>query len=236
MGSVIALLLILVTLYFVVLFGTVAYQLTGLDWHTAQFQALSAFTMTGFTTRASELVVQHPIRRRITMTLVVSGYAATATVVATLVTSVSNKTLLVTLENIALMGMVVVLFSIAARQSGLQERLAEPVRAFLHTRIHPDLVPQEELLEYQQGYGIVRIEIPAHCRLEGLALHETDIKDFRLQVLAIERRDQVLAVPAGSVVIQQGDHVVLYGKMNNVDAAFRSTRQSAPAPREEAAS
>ncbi|MFT4977017.1 MAG: putative transporter YbjL [Myxococcota bacterium] len=57
MGSVIALLVIICSVYFIVLVGTVAYQLTGLDWDTAQLQVLSTFTMAGFTTRASERVV-----------------------------------------------------------------------------------------------------------------------------------------------------------------------------------
>ena len=69
----IALLVIISSVYFIVLIGTVAYQLTGLDWETAQFQALSAFTMAGFTTRSSERVVNDPDRRKITMALIGSG-------------------------------------------------------------------------------------------------------------------------------------------------------------------
>ena len=34
--------------------GAVAFNLTGLEWKAAKFQALSCFTGTGFTTRESE--------------------------------------------------------------------------------------------------------------------------------------------------------------------------------------
>jgi len=49
--------------------ATVALQLTGLDKPTASFQALSALTGTGFTTREAELVISHPMRRKVISTL-----------------------------------------------------------------------------------------------------------------------------------------------------------------------
>lgn len=61
------------TAYIVVIAGSAAYELTGLDRETAHFQSLSAFTGTGFTTGASERVVNTPTRRRITLGLMVLG-------------------------------------------------------------------------------------------------------------------------------------------------------------------
>ncbi len=51
------LLLFLVTLivsFIVIKIGAIAFQLTGLEWSLAQFQALSCFTGTCFTTKESE--------------------------------------------------------------------------------------------------------------------------------------------------------------------------------------
>ena len=55
--------------------GAVALQMTGLDRATASFQALSAFTNCGFTTREAESVVNHPQRRRIVRALMLLGNA-----------------------------------------------------------------------------------------------------------------------------------------------------------------
>lgn len=46
--------------FIVVRIGAVAFELTGLEWSIAKFQALSCFTGTGFTTRESELVLMSP--------------------------------------------------------------------------------------------------------------------------------------------------------------------------------
>jgi len=71
----------------VVKVGTVALRMTGLDVKRARFQALSAFTGTGFTTKDSELVVRDDRRRRIIMTLMILGNAGFVTVLATLIGS-----------------------------------------------------------------------------------------------------------------------------------------------------
>ena len=76
MATVVILIGIVIVLMVVVKIGTVAYRVTGLDESTASFQALSAFSGTGFTTREAELITRHPRRRRITKVLMIAGHAA----------------------------------------------------------------------------------------------------------------------------------------------------------------
>ncbi|MDD5128962.1 MAG: hypothetical protein PHO40_04860 [Candidatus Omnitrophica bacterium] len=67
--------------------GAIAFQLTGLPWPLATFQALSCFTGTGFTTRESELVTSLPQRRRIASVLIILGHAGFVTLIATFANS-----------------------------------------------------------------------------------------------------------------------------------------------------
>ena len=53
--------------------ATVALTLTGLSRQLAQIQARSAFSGVGFTTTEAEQVVNHPVRRRIIMLLMLLG-------------------------------------------------------------------------------------------------------------------------------------------------------------------
>ena len=64
---------------FVVKIATVALKMTGLEEKKAHFQALSAFTGTGFTTHDSELVLENDIRRKIIIVLMVLGNAGLIT-------------------------------------------------------------------------------------------------------------------------------------------------------------
>ena len=53
--------------------GGIALELTGLERRVARFQALSAFTGTGFTTREAEEITSHEQRRRIISILILVG-------------------------------------------------------------------------------------------------------------------------------------------------------------------
>ncbi|RMD57430.1 hypothetical protein D6833_13950, partial [Candidatus Parcubacteria bacterium] len=61
--------------------GAIALMRTGMRYEQAKFQALSAFTATGFTTREAEKVVNHPQRRRIISVLMIGGYAGVVAVI-----------------------------------------------------------------------------------------------------------------------------------------------------------
>jgi hypothetical protein len=60
-------------------------MMTGLSWDAASFQAYSAFFGVGFTTREAELVVRHPVRRRIIRDLIFAGNVGLTSALATLI-------------------------------------------------------------------------------------------------------------------------------------------------------
>lgn len=75
MISIVTLLIVLTLSILLTRIATVALTHTGLSRESAKFQARSAFTGVGFTTSESEKVVNHPIRRRILLMLMLLGNA-----------------------------------------------------------------------------------------------------------------------------------------------------------------
>lgn len=73
MLEVVSLLIVLVMSLIITRVATVALALTGMTHEAARFQARSALTGAGFTTHESERVVNHPVRRRIIMALMLMG-------------------------------------------------------------------------------------------------------------------------------------------------------------------
>ena len=69
---IVLLLIFICVIYIIVIMGGLALQFTGVEKVRAQFQALSAFSGTGFTTKEAETVVNHPRRRKIIMGLMIS--------------------------------------------------------------------------------------------------------------------------------------------------------------------
>jgi Trk-type K+ transport system membrane component len=87
MGAALSIFVILSLSVFVVRVASVALRFTGLTDSSARFQALSAFTGTGFTTSEAETVVNYPVRRRIIGILMIIGNMGFVTVFAALVVS-----------------------------------------------------------------------------------------------------------------------------------------------------
>src|SRR5947209_8495410 len=86
-GAFIAILLTIAVSLLITRVGTSALVHTGLSRPVARFQARSAFFGVGFTTSESEAVVNHPVRRRIILWLVLLGNAGIVTVLASVVLS-----------------------------------------------------------------------------------------------------------------------------------------------------
>lgn len=75
MAGIISVILILVVSILITRIATVALTHTGLSKKSSKFQARSAFTGVGFTTNESEKVVNHPVRRKILLILMILGNA-----------------------------------------------------------------------------------------------------------------------------------------------------------------
>ena len=71
--------------------ATTALTMTGLSSDTASFQSYSAFFGVGFTTREAELVVNHPVRRRIIRDLILAGNIGLTSSLATLVATMMQS-------------------------------------------------------------------------------------------------------------------------------------------------
>ncbi|MBM3963644.1 MAG: hypothetical protein FJ308_01045 [Planctomycetes bacterium] len=88
----------LVTLVVIALFSllavrvaTTALTMTGLSYDTASFQSYSTFFGVGFTTKEAELVVNHPVRRRIIRDLILVGNIGLTGALATTVASMMQS-------------------------------------------------------------------------------------------------------------------------------------------------
>lgn len=87
MGTALSLLVVMTVLLFAVRVAAVALRLTGLGETAARFQALSAISGAGFTTKESESIVNYPVRRQIVSILIIIGNLGLVTVMATMVVS-----------------------------------------------------------------------------------------------------------------------------------------------------
>jgi len=90
MLALVSFLIVILFSLIVVKVGSVALETTGLSRDIAAFQAQSAFSGVGFTTRESESLMTHPLRRKILRFLMLMGSAGLTSAIATLILTFMN--------------------------------------------------------------------------------------------------------------------------------------------------
>jgi len=216
----------------VVRIGAIAFQLTGLNWNIAKFQALSCFSGTGFTTREAELVLGHPQRRRIASYLMILGNAGLVTLIATFANSLSPDTIflkysfpyipaflpaiLVPWINLGIIILALFLIYKYANSSALVKKLSAKIREKLIKNKIIIPVSHEELLMTTGDYGITQIEVNDKSPLLNKTLLASALKKQDISVLVIEREGKAIANPPSGTMIALDDRVVCFGKLENI--------------------
>jgi hypothetical protein len=214
--SVVLLIVFISVSYLIVRIGSIALEMTGMERSRARFQALSAFSGTGFTTREAELVVTHPRRRKIVTYLMILGNAGIVSVIATFVVSLRQTGAFRPSFNLLIIAAsIFVLYRVASYQK-FAKRLTTKTREFLREKLHFERVQVQELLMQAEGFGVAAVLVGKDSRVVGLTLAESGFRDWDLMVLSIERDDEVIPVPKAQNKIRPGDRLICYGKLENL--------------------
>jgi hypothetical protein len=221
-------LIVLSISFIAVRIGAIAFELTGLEWSLAKFQALSCFSGTGFTTKESELVVGNPQRRRIASMLIILGNAGLVTMIATFANSLRPDTLMPKFkvpfldlffpaQLIPWINLVVIILAIyISYKVFTRSTLAKKITEFLRKNIikREIIVPVsfEEVTLFTGGYGVSSIDIDKDSPVLEKTLAQSDLRKMDINVLAIERGDEMIANPSSDTKILLEDKLICFGR------------------------
>lgn len=193
--------------------ATVALSLTGLSREVSRFQARSAFSGVGFTTTEAESVMNHPVRRRIIMLLILLGSAGVISVIATFILSFvgSSGPADAAGRGAVLLGGLVVLLAVARSQ--LVDRwLSRVIERALKRFTKLDVRDYASLLRLSGNWNVAELEVREEDWLAGRMLKEVDLPHEGVLVLGIERSDgRWVGAPKGTSRLRPGDTVLVYG-------------------------
>jgi len=224
---------VLIVSFTIVRIGAIAFQLTGLEWSQAKFQALSCFTSTGFTTKEAELITGDKQRRRIASILIVLGHAGLVTMVATLANSLRAQSAigeqlskpilpfrlpssLVPLINLVVIMIAVYVIYKVFTNTKFARKLTNSLRKRIIKRELFKPVSFEELLLATGGYGVSRVAVSTGSPALNKTLAGSELRSHDITVLAIVREGETIPNPAANMKIQKGDELVCFGKLENI--------------------
>ncbi|MBC8377865.1 MAG: TrkA C-terminal domain-containing protein [Planctomycetes bacterium] len=230
--SVMLFIIVLVASFVIVRVGAIAFQLTGLEWSLAKFQALSCFSGTGFTTREAELVTGHEHRRRIASVLMVLGNAGLVTLIATAASALNPKntmlgwlsesylpflpTPMVLWVNLVLITLAAFVVSKLFSNIKFMRSLTNYLRKKIIGRAFFKPVCFEEMSVFPDGYSLTRIRVDNGSPLAGKSLAESVLKQSGIRIVALIADDQTLPDPDGQTPIKPGQELIAFGKSNAI--------------------
>jgi len=194
-----------------------ALKLTGMNMQSARFQALSALTGTGFTTRQAEYVMHNKQRRIIIMILMVVGPIGFIGILASVLFSLKEEIFLYELIAILL---VFLLILQAFRSKALGRFFRRAIERQIKKRGYYRKVMLGEVLHLDEDYGVCEINIPDSSAIIDSKLSDTDFKQQGFMVLAIKRGNSLISTPKGTDTIQKRDTLVIFGNINNIKESF----------------
>jgi hypothetical protein len=233
----IASLLMVVTLSLLVTrVATVVLAATGLSHEAARFQARSALTGTGFTTREAESIVSHPTRRRVVMLLMLLGNAGLVAAASSLIIGFRGGSAgQVSLRVVELMaGMLRLVF--VSRSRRVDRWLTTMIGRFV--RRHTSLGRRDlsGLLQLSGDYTVDELAVMQGDWLAGRQLADLALRDEGVVVLGITRANgRYLGAPTGATEVLPGDVLVVYGRGSSLAELDERQRGAAGDTRHEQA-
>ena len=219
--------IVLIVSFVIVRIGAIAFQLTGIEWSLAKFQALSCFTATGFTTKEAELITSDLRRRRIATVLIVFGHAGFVTMVATFANTLRPRATKLSIpfvpayvppwlqpwiNLIVIVAAIYITYKVFSNTT-FARRLTNVLRNRIIKKEIIKSVSCEELAVATGGYGVSRIKIREDNPILGKALSESELRKDDITVLAIVRDERTMPNPVADTKILSGDELICFGKL-----------------------
>ena len=225
--SIFILLLVILISALIVKVGAISLRMTGIDRETAGFQALSAFSGTGFTTSEAENIVNHPSRRRVVKALMILGNAGIITALAMLFLSMQGSTMTNVLAKFGVIGLVLLLLLAFPLSRGLDNLLENFIMKRLSKSTHFSMGAFSQIMRFAKGYGIAELVVSKSDWLAGKTLAESGLSSSDVLVLAIRRGHGMIPTPKAGEMIRADDKLVCFGPLNNIASALEQKKEEA---------
>lgn len=202
-----------------------ALESTGLAREVARFQAISLLTGTGFTTSEAELVIRHPVRRKVAEFLIIFGHIAFAIIIAIFFNLLSQEfTYSHLFYGLLILTSIFLLFRIDWFQNLLIKRMKVSINK--HATI-------EDIFHLGERDIVTQIKLDEKHKSLFNSLEQLDLAhQYDIHILTIERiisnaqgpKSEFIKHPTGSTCLQKGDNLLIYGKKEMIEEIFGEGR------------
>jgi hypothetical protein len=215
------LMLVFITVWlFILWFGSIALEATGMERSRARFQAISALTTSGFTTRESEGVMGHPRRRLIASWMMFLGSVGIILflilifmfVIVGMKPSKPTSPYILTVSALPAVALLVLFWL------GVLDKAGTKIVSWLKRSAYFKLeLSNTEIIYHAGEYSLARLTVGKAAPEAGSKISDTSLAKSNMKVVIIERGDKVFFYPEAKEVVQAGDHLIYYGRTEEIN-------------------
>ena len=220
MTGIISLLVIISLSVLTTRIGTLALVHTGLSLEVAKFQSRSAFMGVGFTTKEAELVVNHPVRRKILTVLFFLGNAGVITTISSVIFSFISleQSGFISVEVLVLFTGLLCLF-LLTQSNWVERKLSDLINKALKRYTRLDVKDYYSLLHLSDDYRVSEIRVAENDWLANKDLSQLQLDAEGIIVLGIKRGNgKYVGAPTGNTAVKQDDVLILYGRIKLLES------------------
>ncbi len=218
-------LLYLLIVLLVIEISVVAFTLTGLERDVARYQAISMLTGTGFTTDESQLIIDHPVRRRISMFLILFGAFSLAVVISAITNMLSND---LRLKELTIISIVLLAIYFLGKTPLTKKLLQHRFQYEMKKNLDISELPVKEVLFLQKGDIVTDIVIEEGAKLDGKKVEKVFEHGHDANLLFIKRGEVNIREDLIEETIQAGDKLYIYGDKQVIEKLTKETESDNP--------
>lgn len=230
--------LIFILLYFlfvglVIEISVIMFRLTGLEGDISRYQVISMLTGTGFTTDESQLIIDHPVRRRLSMFLILFGAFSLAVIISSITNMLADdlrlKELMIT--NVVLLAVVLI-----GRTPLTKRILGDKFHHEMEKKLEISELPIKDALYLENDDVVTDIAVEEESPLIGKTIGEFIKNEEDLNILFIQRGEVNIRRGLWQEKIQEGDRLYIYGNKKDLEKRFLQADEKVESTSEESSS
>jgi hypothetical protein len=216
--------LLFLSIYLVIIIAVIEifvilFRLTGLKMEVSRFQVISLMTGTGFTTGESELILGHPIRRKLATFLILFGAFSFAVIISSISQFLSND--LRTKEILSGACTVIVVLCVL-KLASIQEMLSRLFNRKMKQNVELADLPIREVFLQNKEDALLNLHIYKDSDLINHTLNQVIKEHNKLEliVLFIKRGDVKIRKNVYDTSLHEGDQILLFGTKTVIRKIF----------------
>ncbi|MGG1396950.1 hypothetical protein ABE288_03880 [Bacillus salipaludis] len=216
--------LLFLLIYFIIIVAVIEifvilFRLTGLRVEISRFQVISLMTGTGFTTDESELILGHPIRRKLATFLILFGAFSLAVIISSISQFLSKG---LQAKEIFVLAIMVLLVYLALKLTWVQRKLSSLFHRKMKQNVELADLPVREVFLKNKEDTLLYLPIFRESKLARHTFNQVieGLDPLELNVLFIQRGKVKIRRNLFDTPLHEGDQVLLYGTKKAIYETF----------------